>query len=215
MFGMDSSNMIILDYQRRSLFSVILSSSIPFCISDYFITNNKDALRHNNTKGVNHISSHPFHSHIESSLNKNKNNNTSPFFEWLIFFFSFSFIHFYLQHASYTNSIGNGTGVSSSFGGNHSSKPDSTQSTDSGSTTQLGSHSSHVGTHQSPYQHSYHHQHHRGNRSHYRGSGHSRNEPLPKKTTGIPRDGLIQIPRHIPGAFRDQTGTSVVPRQMA
>jgi hypothetical protein len=84
--GMDSSHMIILDYQRRSLFSVILSSSIPFCISDYFITYNKDAVRHNNTKDVNHISSYPFPSDVESSLNKNKNNNKdSPFFSWSIF----------------------------------------------------------------------------------------------------------------------------------
>ncbi len=88
MFGMDSSHMIILDYQRRSLFSVILSSSIPFCVPDYFITNNKDAMRHNHTKGVIHISSHPFPSHLESSSNKNNNiNKDSPsFFSWSIFF---------------------------------------------------------------------------------------------------------------------------------
>ncbi len=60
MFGMDSSHMIILDYQRRSLFCVILSSSIPFCISDYFIANNKDAVRHNITKGMIYLSHHLF-----------------------------------------------------------------------------------------------------------------------------------------------------------
>jgi hypothetical protein len=65
MFGMDSSNMIILDYQRRSLFSVILSSSIPFCISDYFITNNKDAVRHNTMKDMIHISNHLLPSYLE------------------------------------------------------------------------------------------------------------------------------------------------------
>ncbi|UJR30003.1 hypothetical protein I4U23_017549 [Adineta vaga] len=62
--------------------------------------------------------------------------------------------------------------------------------------------------------HPHHHPHH-GNRAHYRGTGHVRQEPLPKKPTGIPRGGLIRIPRHIPGAFSDQAGTSVVPRQMA
>jgi hypothetical protein len=81
---MDPSHIIILNNQRRSLFSVVLSSTIPFCISDYFITNNKGAVRHNNTKGVNHISSYPFPSHVESSLNKNKNNHNnnqdSPYF---------------------------------------------------------------------------------------------------------------------------------------
>jgi hypothetical protein len=79
-------------------------------------------------------------------------------------------------------------------------------------------HPSHIVTNQSPYQLSYHHNnhhHHHGNRSLHRGPGHPRNEPIPKKPTGIPRDGLIQIPRHISGALRDQTGASVVPRQMA
>ncbi|CAF4633613.1 unnamed protein product [Rotaria sp. Silwood1] len=117
-----------------------------------------------------------------------------------------------LLQSSSTNSIGNVLGLSSSSGGDHTSKTDGTQLTGSGSTTQ----SSHIVTHQSPYQLSYHYNnHYHGNRSHHRGSGHPRNEPLPKRTTGIPRDGLIQIPRHIPGAFRDQTGASVVPRQMA
>ena len=75
----------------------------------------------------------------------------------------------------------------------------------------LDQHSSHIVTRHAPYQMSY---HHRGNRSH-RGAGHPRGEPLPKKTTGIPRDRLILVPKHIPGALRDQTGASVVPRQMA
>jgi hypothetical protein len=75
---------------------------------------------------------------------------------------------------------------------------------------------SHIVTHQSPYQHSYHHNnHHHGNRPHHRGSGHPRNALLLKTPTGIPLDGLIKIPRPIPGAFRDQTGAPVVPRQMA
>ncbi len=55
---------------------------------------------------------------------------------------------------------------------------------------------------------------HRGKRSH-RGAGHPRGEPLPKKTAGIPRDHLlIPVPKHIPGILRDQTGASVMPRQM-
>ncbi|CAF1020088.1 unnamed protein product [Rotaria sordida] len=121
-----------------------------------------------------------------------------------------------LLQSSSTNSTGNATGSSLSSGGDHTSKTDGTQSIGSGSTTQPVPHPSHIVTHQSPYQLSYHHNnHYHGNRSHHRGSGHPRNEPLPKKTTGIPRDGLIQIPRHIPGAFRDQTGAPVVPRQMA
>lgn len=131
-------------------------------------------------------------------------------------FFSCSHLHFYLQQSSSTNSNGNGNGSLSSSGGDNSSKTDSTQSTGSGSMA----HSSHIITNQSPYQLSYHHNnhhnhHHHGNRPHYRGPGHTRNEPLPKKPTGIPRDGLIQIPRHISGALRDQTGASVVPWQMA
>ena len=39
--------MLILNDQRRSLFFVILSSSIPFCILDRFLTHNKDPARHN------------------------------------------------------------------------------------------------------------------------------------------------------------------------
>jgi hypothetical protein len=214
---MDSSHVIILDYQRRSLFSVILSSSIPFCMPDYFISNNKDAVRHHNTKGVNHISSHPFPFHLESSLNKNKNKiliKIIPFFNGRSFLSSCSFLYFYLQQSSSANSTGNANGSLSSTGGDHSSKTDGTQST--GSTTQPIPHPSHIVTNQSPYQISYHNNHyHHGNRSHHRGTGYPRNEPLPKKPTGIPRDGLIQIPRHIPGALRDQTGAPVVPRQMA
>jgi len=132
-------------------------------------------------------------------------------------FFYCSLLHFYLQQSSSTNSIGNGNSSLSSASGDHSSKNDGTQSTGSGSTTQSIQHSSHIITNQSPYQLSYHHNnyhHHHGNRSHYRGSGHSRNEQLPKPT-GIPRDGLIPIPRPIPGALRDQAGVSVVPLQMA
>jgi hypothetical protein len=106
--------------------------------------------------------------------------------------------HFYLQQSSNSNS-------------NPSSTNDGTQSTNSGSMRSSGGHPSHIITRHAPYQMSY---HHRGNRSH-RGGGHSRGEPLPKKTTGIPRDRLIPVPKHIPGALRDQTGASVVPRQMA
>lgn len=131
-------------------------------------------------------------------------------------FFSCSFLHFYLQQSSSTNSTGNANGSSSSSGGDQTTKTDSTQSTGSGSTSQSIPHSSHIITNQSPYQMSYHHNnHYHGNRSHYRGSGHPRHEPLPKKTTGIPRDDLIQVPRHMPGALRGQAGASVVPRQMA
>jgi hypothetical protein len=203
MFGMDSSHMIICEDQRRSLFSVVSSSSIPFCIIDYFVIKNKDAMGQNITQSVNHISSHPFPSHLESIINKNNNNTIVPFSKWVIF----SFLYLYLQQSSSTNSTGN------SSAGDSSSKTDSTQSIGSNSTAQSASH---IVTHQSPYQLSYHHNnHYHGNRPHYRGSGHPRNEPLPKKTTGIPRDGLIQIPRHIPGAMRDQSGASVVPRQMA
>lgn len=80
--------------------------------------------------------------------------------------------------------------------------------------------SSRIITTQSPYQHHqpsnpYRNNHHQGNRPSHRGSGYGRPEPQPKRATGIPRDGLIPVPRHIPGAMRDQTGASVVPRQMA
>jgi hypothetical protein len=104
MFGMDSSHMTILDYQRRSLFSVVLSSTIPFCISDYFITNNKDAMRRINIKGVNQISSHPCPSHLESSLNKNKNNNKIIILITIVpslmaDLFLFLFVHTFLSSA--------------------------------------------------------------------------------------------------------------------
>ncbi|CAF1236897.1 unnamed protein product, partial [Adineta ricciae] len=56
---------------------------------------------------------------------------------------------------------------------------------------------------------------HQGNRSHHRGAGRVRHEFVPKNPTGIPRASLIHIPRHIHGAFRDPSGASVVPRQMA
>lgn len=56
---------------------------------------------------------------------------------------------------------------------------------------------------------------HQGNRSHHRGAGRIRHEFVPKNPTGIPRASLIHIPRHIHGAFRDPSGASVVPRQMA
>jgi hypothetical protein len=88
---------------------------------------------------------------------------------------------------------------------------DAAQSTNSNSIRPSGPHSSHIITRHAPYQMSY---HHRGNRSH-RGAGHPRGEPLPKKTTGIPRDRLIAVPKHIPGALRDQTGASFVPKQIA
>jgi hypothetical protein len=77
--------------------------------------------------------------------------------------------------------------------------------------TNLG-HSSSIYTRLPPYQNPY---HGRGSRSHHRGSGHPRGEPIPKKTTGIPRDRLIPVPKHIPGALKDPTGASVVPRPMA
>jgi hypothetical protein len=117
-----------------------------------------------------------------------------------------SFIsHFYLQQSSNFNSnSGNASNSSSSVG-------DGTQSTNTGPVRSSMPHSSHIVTRHAPYQMSY---HHRGGRSH-RGAGHPRGEPLPKKTTGIPRDRLIPVPKHIPGALRDQTGASVVPRQMA
>ncbi|CAF0836459.1 unnamed protein product [Rotaria sp. Silwood1] len=105
-----------------------------------------------------------------------------------------------------SNSISTGNASGSS-----SSANDGTSSTNSGSNRSSGSHSSHIVTRHAPYPMSY---HHRGNRSH-RGAGHPRGEPLPKKTTGIPRDRLIPVPKHIPGALRDQSGASVVPRQMA
>ncbi|CAF0839694.1 unnamed protein product [Rotaria sordida] len=103
------------------------------------------------------------------------------------------------------------SGSAGNASGSSSSTNDGSSSTSTGSTRQSGPHSSHIVTRHAPYSMSY---HHRGNRSH-RGAGHPRGEPLPKKTTGIPRDRLIPVPKHIPGALRDQTGASVVPRQMA
>lgn len=60
-----------------------------------------------------------------------------------------------------------------------------------------------------------HHHHYNTNRPHHRSSGYTRREPPVKKATGIPRDDLIQVPRHITGAFQDPTGASVIPRPMA
>ena len=104
-----------------------------------------------------------------------------------------------------SSSTGNSSNTSSSSGG------DGAQTSNSGPMRSSVPHGSHIVTRHAPYQMSY---HHRGNRSH-RGAGHPRGEPIPKKTTGIPRDRLIPVPKHIPGALRDQTGASVVPRQMA
>ncbi len=115
-----------------------------------------------------------------------------------------SISNFYFLQSSSTGNAGNATSSSSSGG-------DGTQSTISGAMRSSVPHGSHIVTRHAPYQMPY---HHRGNRSH-RGAGHPRGEPLPKKTTGIPRDRLIPVPKHIPGALRDQTGASVVPRQMA
>ncbi|CAF3603690.1 unnamed protein product [Adineta steineri] len=116
-----------------------------------------------------------------------------------------------LLQSSSTNSNGNTIGSLFSSG-DHSSTTDNIQSTGSGSTTHTNSH---IGKHQSYHRnnHHHHHQQQHGNRSHHRGSGHS--QSMAKNTTGIPRDGLIQIPRHIPGAYRDPHGASVVPRPMA
>jgi hypothetical protein len=115
-----------------------------------------------------------------------------------------SISHFYFLQSSSTGSASN-TSSSGSSGG------DGSQSTNSGAIRSAVPHGSHIVTRHAPYQMPY---HHRGNRSH-RGAGHPRGEPIPKKTTGIPRDRLIPVPKHIPGALRDQTGASVVPRQMA
>jgi hypothetical protein len=56
--------------------------------------------------------------------------------------------------------------------------------------------------------------HHRQNRSH-RGTDHLRDEPLSEKTTSIPRDRLIQVPKHMSGALRYQADDSLLARQMA
>jgi hypothetical protein len=172
---MDTSDMKISYKQRRSLFS-----SIPFCTSHYFNTNNKDTISYSDVN----MSSCP---NFKILFNK-KNSSIS---------------HFYLQQSS---STGNNSNPSSSSSGG-----DGTQTTNSNSIRSSVPHSSHIITRHAPYQMPY---HHRGNRSH-RGAGHPRGEPLPKKTTGIPRDRLIPVPKHIAGALRDQTGASVVPRQMA
>ena len=112
-----------------------------------------------------------------------------------------SISHFYFLQSSSTGNTSNAT----------SSGGDGTQSSTTGAIRPAVPHASHIVTRHAPYQMPY---HHRGNRSH-RGAGHPRGEPIPKKTTGIPRDRLIPVPKHIPGALRDQTGASVVPRQMA
>ncbi|UJR16456.1 hypothetical protein I4U23_003358 [Adineta vaga] len=116
--------------------------------------------------------------------------------------------HIKSQCPSFLSSNSNSTGNTSN---SNSNTGDNTQTTNSGPMRSSLPHSSHIVTRHAPYQMSY---HPRGNRSH-RGAGHPRGEPLPKKTTGIPRDRLIPVPKHIPGALRDQTGASVVPRQMA
>lgn len=206
--------MIILNNQRRSFFFVILSSSIPFCILDDFITNNKDALRHNHTTSVNLIVTIRFLFYSESlskacdhHINNNRDKD-SPFFSVVNPFPSCPFLHFYLQQSSSTNSTGNTSGSSV---GRFASKTDGTPSTGSG----IPTHSSHIMTNQFPYQMSHPNNHYNNARSYYRGSGYLRHDPAPKKTTGIPRDDLIHVPRHIPGAYGYQTGGSVVPRPMA
>lgn len=103
------------------------------------------------------------------------------------------------------------TGSSST--GDSSSKPDGNPGSGGGPARNAGVHSSNIYARHAPYQNPYFHS--RGGRSHHRGSGHPRGEPIPKKTTGIPRDRLIPVPKHIPGALKDPTGASVVPRQMA
>ncbi|CAF3558256.1 unnamed protein product [Rotaria socialis] len=108
-----------------------------------------------------------------------------------------------MLQSSNSNSSGNTSNISSSAN-------DASLSTNSNSNRQSHAHPSHIVTRNAPYPMSY----HRGNRGH-RGAGHPRGEPQPKKTTGIPRDRLIPVPKHIPGALRDQTGTSVVPKPMA
>ena len=163
-------------------------SSTPFCASRSFNRNNNN----NHNKAImsdpdRMLSSSPSPSNSESNSNRN----------------IFSISNFCFLQSS---STGNSSNSSSSSGG------DGTQTNNNSGPMRSGvPHGSHIVTRHAPYQMPY---HHRGNRSH-RGAGHPRGEPLPKKTTGIPRDRLIPVPKHIPGALRDQTGASVVPRQMA
>jgi hypothetical protein len=89
---------------------------------------------------------------------------------------------------------------------NSSYESDGRQLTNSDSIRPSLPHSSHIITRHAPY-------HHRG--CSRRGTGHQRGESLPKKTTGIPPDRLISVHKHIFGALRDQTGTSVISREMA
>jgi hypothetical protein len=135
------------------------------------------------------------HSDVNMSSSPCPNN-----FESLLKRKNSSISHFYLQQSSSTGNTSN-----------TSSGDDGTQTTNSGSMRTSVPHPSHIVTRHAPYQMPY---HHRGNRSH-RGAGHPRGEPLPKKTTGIPRDRLIPVPKHMSGVMRDQSGTLVVPRQVA
>jgi hypothetical protein len=149
--------------------------------------------------------SHYFNTNKDMISHSDMNMSSIPFpnnFQLLLNKKNSSISHFSLQQSS---STGNTSNSSSSVGG------DGTQTTGTGPNRSSVPHGSHIVTRHAPYQMPY---HHRGNRSH-RGAGHPRGEPLPKKTTGIPRDRLIPVPKHIPGALRDQTGASVVPRQMA
>ena len=118
------------------------------------------------------------------------------------------FLHFYLQQSSSTNP----NGQSSSSGGDQATKTVSAQSTGSGPIPQPKLHGSHIITNQPPCQTSHRHY---NNRPHNRGPGHyPRREPELKNPTGIPRAGLISIPRPIPGAL-NQGGAPVISRQMA
>mgnify|MGYP007021847735 FL=1 len=201
--------MIILEYQRRSLFSVIFSSSIPFCKSDYFITKNKDAVRHHHhhhrIKDVNHIRSHrcPSH-HVESFLNKNKthyrNLKRVPIWFSQSFLLLFvRYLHFYLQQSSSSSSSTNSTGH---VNGSSSVNNDGTQSTSSSSLPKPTSYNSHIITNQAPY--------HYGHRTR-----HPRHTDLVKRPTGIPRNGLIRVPAPLPGVLTDKSGQAFVPKQMA
>ena len=181
-------------------------SLIPFCIVNGCIVKNKYSIPATGLNGEEdgrkaHIRGDHIPLHIEAVPRR-----ATGFFPCS----RFSIVHFNFQQSS--NSTVNHSNSASASTGDHSFRSDGGLSSSAGPTRSSMPQSSHIITRHAPYQLPY---HHRGGRMHHRGSGHPRGEPAPKKTTGIPRDRLITVPKHIPGAFKDQTGASVVPLQLA
>ena len=206
--GMDSSRSKIHHFSHQYLFSFF-----PFCASNvYCITDpNKDMMSQTALNKQLEDFQNRCTSFFQKPLTKQCHNPLSS-----------SISHFSVQQASNLNSgnpppSSSSTVTSSTATGtpptDASLKNDAASGVGPNTTRTMVAHPSNIYTRHAPYPNPHHHP--RGARSHHRGSGHPRGEPAPKKTTGIPRDRLILVPKHIPGALKDPTGASVVPRQIA